>query len=331
MKLNHTSNSVLTWLNTSQHRVSAIFVACVMMGSTTTWAVDPSVKELRIGYQKSSVNVVIAKQQKLFEKEFPNAKISWNEFPGGPQILEALAVGSIDIGTTGDTPPVYAQAGNKPLTYIAYETAKPLSSAILVPQNSNITQLKQLKGKRVAVHRGSSSHYLLVQAIKKAGLQWTDIQPMWLSPADARAAFQKGAVDAWAIWDPYYGAAQVEDKAKVLTTGKGLSPNYTFYLASGNFVKQNPQAVKGFINQITLADKWVQKNKAETIQLFSNSTGIKPNISQLFINRRPSPSGAAQLNAKVIADQQQLADRFAELKIIPKKINIKDAVLSNSK
>lgn len=326
MTQQHTSNKVLTWFNTSAHGMNAMLVACVMMGSTAAWAIDPSVKELRIGYQKSSVNVVIAKQQKLFEKEFPNAKISWSEFPGGPQILEALAVGSVDIGTTGDTPPVYAQAGNKPLNYIAYETAKPLSSAILVPANSTITQLKQLKGKRIAVHRGSSSHYLLVQAVKKAGLQWTDIQPMWLSPADARAAFQKGAVDAWAIWDPYYASAELEDKAKVLTTGKGLSPNYTFYLASGNFVKQYPQAVKGFINQINLADKWVQSHKAETASIFAESTGVKVNVSQLFINRRPSPSGAAPLTAKVIADQQHLADRFAELKIIPKPIQIKQAV-----
>lgn len=315
-----------TWLKRSPRMMTTVFAACAMLSSASVWAVDPSVKQLRIGFQKSSVNLVIAKQQKLFEKEFPNAKISWSEFPGGPQILEALAVGSIDVGATGDTPPVYAQAGGKPLQYIAYETAKPLSSAILVPANSKITQLNQLKGKRIAVHRGSSSHYLLAQAVKKAGLKWTDIQTLWLSPADARAAFQKGAVDAWAIWDPYYAAAQVEDKAKVLTTGKGLSPNYTFYLASGNFVKQHPKAIPGFIQQITLADRWVQKNKAATVSLFSKSTGLKPNVAQLFIQRRPSPSGAALLNAKVIADQQQLADRFAELKIIPKPIQIKQAV-----
>lgn len=321
-----TSNQTLTCLNASGHTLNAMLIACVMMGSTAAWAVDPTVKELRIGYQKSSVNVVIAKQQKLFEKEFPNAKISWSEFPGGPQILEALAVGSVDIGTTGDTPPVYAQAGNKPLTYIAYETAKPLASAILVPAQSKINQLSQLKGKRIAVHRGSSSHYLLVQAVRKAGLKWTDIQPIWLSPADARAAFQKGAVDAWAIWDPYYAAAQLEDKAKVLVTGQGLSPNYTFYLASGKFIQKYPQAIKGVIQQINLADKWVQSNKAQTAQIFAQSTGVKTNVSQLFIQRRPSPSGAALLNAKVIADQQHLADRFAELKIIPKPIQIKQAV-----
>ncbi len=319
-------NKAITWFKTSRHGMKAMLVACAMLGSGAAWAVDPSVKQLRVGYQKSSVNLVIAQQQKLFEQEFPNAKISWNEFPGGPQILEALAVGSIDIGATGDTPPVYAQAGNKPLHYFAYETAKPLASAILVPSNSRITQLSQLKGKRIGVHRGSSSHYLLVQAVRKAGLQWTDVQPIWLSPADARAAFQKGAIDAWAIWDPYYAAAQLEDKARVLTTGKGLSPNYTFYLASNDLVENHPQALKGIIRQVNLADKWVQSHKATTASLFAQSTGLKPVVSQTFIQRRPNPSGAALLSKKVIADQQELANRFSELKIIPKSINIQQAV-----
>lgn len=319
-------NKAITWFKTSSHGMNAMLIACAMLGSSAAWAADPSVKQLRIGYQKASVNLVIAKQQKLFEQEFPNAKISWNEFPGGPQILEALAVGSIDVGATGDTPPVYAQAGNKPLHYFAYETAKPLASAILVPSNSKISQLSQLKGKRVGVHRGSSAHYLLVQAVRKAGLQWTDIQPIWLSPADARAAFQKGAIDAWSIWDPYYASAQVEDKAKVLASGKGLSPNYTFYLASGNLVKNHPHALKGIIKQVNVADKWVQGHKAATATLFAQSTGLKPVVSQTFIQRRPSPSGAALLTKQVIADQQELANRFSELKIIPKSIHIQQAV-----
>lgn len=319
-------NKAITWFKTSSHGMNAMLIACAMLGSSAAWAADPSVKQLRVGYQKASVNLVIAKQQKLFEQEFPNAKISWNEFPGGPQILEALAVGSIDIGATGDTPPVYAQAGNKPLHYFAYETAKPLASAILVPSNSKITQLSQLKGKRIGVHRGSSSHYLLVQTVRKAGLQWTDIQPIWLSPADARAAFQKGAIDAWAIWDPYYASAQVEDKAKVLTTGQSLSPNYTFYLASGDLVKNHPEALKGIIKQVNVADKWVQSHKAATATLFAQSTGLKLNVSQTFIQRRPNPSSAALLTQKVIADQQELANRFSELKIIPKSIHIQQAV-----
>ena len=315
-----------SWLNLTTYGLTTMLVACAMLGTTTVWAVDPSVKELRIGFQKSSINFAIAKQQKLYEKEFPNAKISWNEFPAGPQILEALAVGSVDVGVTGDTPPVYAQAANKPLYYIAYEAAKPLASAILVQKDSKLTQLSQLKGKRIALQKGLSAHYLLVQAVRKAGLQWSDIQPIWLTPADARAAFQKGAVDAWAIWDPYFASAQVEDQARVLASGKGLSPNYTFYLASPDFVKQHPQALKNIIQQINVADQWVQAHRTETAQSIAQSTGLKPQVSQVFIDRRPRPSGAAPLTAKVIADQQQLANRFSELKIIPNSINIQQAV-----
>lgn len=296
---------------------------------TATAATDLEVKTISVGYQKASVNLVIAQQQKLLEQQFPNATIKWNEFPGGPQILEALAVGSIDIGATGDTPPVYAQAGGKPLHYVAYEAAKPESSAILVPKDSKINALTELKGKRVAVHRGSSSHYLLVQAITKAGLNWNDINVVWLSPADARAAFQKGAVDAWAIWDPYYAAAEVEDHAKVLSSGTGLSPNYTFYLASGEFLKNHPSAISGIIQQVNAADAWVQQHIPETAEIFAKTTGLAPEVSLKFIQRRPNPSGAEPLNQQVIRDQQELADRFSALNIIPKPISIQNAVWTN--
>lgn len=297
-----------------------------MLLSSPVWAIDPTVKQLRIGFQKSSINFAITKQQKLLEQEFPNAKVTWNEFPAGPQILEALAVGSIDVGVTGDAPPVYAQAAGKPLYYIAYETAKPLASAILIPKDSSLKQLADLKGKRIALQKGSSAHFLLVQAVRKAGLKWSDIQPIWLTPADARAAFQKGAVDAWAIWDPYYASTELEDQAKVLATGKNLSPNYTFYLAAPNFVQQHPQAVTGLLKQINQADRWVQQHQSETVDLIGKSTGLKPAVSSLFVQRRPRPSAAAPLNAKVIAEQQQLADIFSQQGIIPNSIRIKQAV-----
>lgn len=297
-----------------------------MLLSSPVWAIDPTVQQLRIGFQKSSINFAITKQQKLLEQEFPNAKVTWNEFPAGPQILEALAVGSIDVGVTGDAPPVYAQAAGKPLYYIAYETAKPLASAILIPKGSSLKQLADLKGKRIALQKGSSAHFLLVQAVRKAGLKWSDIQPIWLTPADARAAFQKGAVDAWAIWDPYYASTELEDQAKVLATGKNLSPNYTFYLAAPNFVQQHPQAVTGLLKQINQADRWVQQHQSETADLIGKSTGLKPAVSSLFVQRRPRPSAAAPLNAKVIAEQQQLADIFTQQGIIPNSIRIKQAV-----
>lgn len=289
---------------------------------------ETALKTLSIGYQKASINVVIAKENKLLEQAFPNLDIKWYEFLGGPQILEALAVGSVDIGTTGDTPPVYAQAGGKSLNYIAYETAKPSSSAILIPQNSTIKTLSDLKNKRVAVLRGSSSHYLLVRALQKANLTWSDIQPIWLSPADARAAFQKGAIDAWAIWDPYYAAAELEDHAKVLTTGVDLSPNYTFYLGSNEILKNHPNEIKRILKQLGETDTWVWSHQPETIKLIAQSTGLSEQVSQKFLERRPNPSHVQFVTPQVIQDQQLLADTFSNLKIIPKAIDIQQAAWS---
>ncbi len=304
--------------------LAAIGLQTIMLQNA--WAADPSVTQLRVGFQKSSINFAVAKQNQLLEKEFPNAKITWNEFPAGPQILEALAVGAVDVGVTGDTPPVYAQAAAKPLYYFAYEAAKPASSAILIPKRSDLKTLKDLKGKRIALQRGSSAHFLLVQALRKAGLQWSDIQPLWLTPADARAAFEKGSVDAWVIWDPYYAAAELDGVAKVLTTGKSLSPNYTFYLAAPKFVKEHPKALKGIIQQINQADAWVQKYPDATAELIGKSTGLSTPVSKVFVTRRPKPSSAAPLNSRVIESQQVIADRFAELNLIPKIVVVNDVV-----
>ena len=157
-------------------------------------------------------------------------------------------------------------------------------------------------------------------------MEWGGLEASCVTPCDAPSAFQKGAVDGWAIWDPFFASAQVEDQARILASGQGLSPNYTFYLASPDFIKKYPQAVKGIIQQINTADKWVQANRVATAQAIGQSTGLKPKVSQTFIERRPRPSGAAPLSAKVIADQQQLANRFSELKIIPNSIDIKQAV-----
>src|SRR5450830_305973 len=197
--------------------------------------------QLRIGYQKSAVNLVILKQQAVLEKRFPNTQIKWIDFPAGPQLLEALAVGSVEFGLTGDSPPVFAQAAGKDLVYVGVESAKPESSAILVAKDSPIQKLADLKGKRIALQKGSSAQYLLVQAVQKAGLQWADIQPIYLAPSDARAAFESKSVDAWAIWDPFYAAAELAITPRVLVTGRTLSSNNSFYLASRPFISWHAQ------------------------------------------------------------------------------------------
>ena len=171
-----------------------------LVWATAAAAQDPA--QFRIGYQKGSVSLVLAKSHRLLEERFPATRISWIEFPAGPQMLEALNVGSIDLGSTGDIPPIFAQAAGADLLYVGVEPPKPKAEVILVPENSPIKTVADLKGHKVAFQKGSSSHNLLLRSLQKAGLKFTDIQPAYLTPADARAAFQQGNVDAWAIWDP---------------------------------------------------------------------------------------------------------------------------------
>lgn len=302
--------------------------ALLLGGTASTLAASPEVapKEIRFGFQKSAINLSLLKQQQTLEKQFPNTTIRWNEFPAGPQILEALAVGSIDIGMTGDTPPIFAQAANKPLYYVGFEAAKPKGSAILVGKASSINKLGDLKGKRIALQRGSSAHFLLVQALKKARLNWQDIQPIWLTPAEARAALEKGAVDAWAIWDPYYAAAELEGDARVLTDGVGLSPNYTFYLASQDFAKSYPQALGTVLSELDSIDRWANANRTTAIDIIAKSTGLDNKVAAVFFDRRPHPVPVQPLNTTVIKQQQGIADAFYQLQLIPKAVQVSQIV-----
>lgn len=282
-------------------------------------------RQIRIGYQKSAVNLVIVKQHGTLEKRYPDAKISWIEFPAGPQLLEALAVGSLEFGLTGDSPPVFAQAAGKDLFYVGAEPPKPDSSAILVLNDSPVRRLADLKGKKVALQKGSSAHYLLVRGVEKAGLQWSDIQPVYLAPADARAAFERRSVDAWAIWDPYYAATELALKPRVLATGRELSSNNSFYLASRPFVADHPQAIAAIFDELTRADRLAQENRKEAIKLVAEFSGLDAGVVSLFIQRRPK-SPVAPLSPQTVADQQRVADAFHKLGLIPKPVQVAQIV-----
>jgi len=281
-------------------------------------------RELRIAYQKSSVNLMVVRERKLLDTSLPGVAVKWVEFPAGPQILEALAVGSVDFGFTGDTPPVFAQAAGKDIWYVGLEPPKPTSSAILVPQDSSIRALPDLKGKRIGLQKGSSAHYLVLRAVEKAGLQWSDITPLYLAPADARAAFEKGSLDAWGIWDPYYAAAEIDGHARALTTGVGLSSNNSFYLGSRELTRQ-PAIVKGLFAALSQADVWTKANLPQTARFLSDATGVPLAGTIRFLDRRTS-GPVTVLKPADVADQQRVADVFSRAGLIPKPLKVAQAV-----
>ncbi|MCE4069990.1 sulfonate ABC transporter substrate-binding protein [Pseudomonas nitroreducens] len=280
---------------------------------------------LRIGYQKYGT-LVLLKARGTLEKRLAEqgVKVQWTEFPGGPQLLEGLNVGSIDFGVTGETPPVFAQAAGADLVYVAHEPPAPTSEAILLPKDSPIKSVAELKGKKVALNKGSNVHYLLVRALEKAGLKYTDIQPVYLPPADARAAFERGSVDAWVIWDPYQAAAEKQLSARTLVDGTGLVDNHQFYLATRPYANQHPQVITTLIDEVRSVGEWSQQNPQQVTDQVAPLLGLPADITFTAVKRQGY--GAQPITPDVTAAQQKIADTFTDLKLIPKKLSIKDVV-----
>ncbi|PZU25516.1 MAG: sulfonate ABC transporter substrate-binding protein [Shinella sp.] len=281
-------------------------------------------KVVRIGYQKYGT-LVLLKGKGLLEKRLEKIgyQVKWTEFPAGPQLLEALNIGAVDLGSTGETPPIFAQAAGAPLVYVAHEPPAPRGEAILVPKDSPIKTVAELKGKTVVLNKGSNVHYLLVKALEEAGLAYTDIKTSFLPPADARAAFERGAVDAWVIWDPFQSAAEIAIEARELRNGEGIVPNHQFYLGARPFVEANAQALDIVIQAIAEIDEWTRTNTVTAAAELSPSVGIPEMVLVRALERQSY--GVKPLDEKVITQQQAIADTFFGLGLIPKKISIADA------
>ena len=305
--------------------------AALILAAISPQALAASQPEtVNIGYQKANIFALL-KYRGTLESEFKNQgiQVRWVEFPAGPQMLEGLNVGSIDLAATGDAPPAFAQAARADLVYLGHSPANPETEAIVVPENSAIKNVADLKGKRVALNKGSDVNYLLVTALEKAGLSYKDITPVYLPPADARAAFQRGAVDAWVIWDPYLAEVETNAKARLIKNAEGLVPHYTFYLASRKFAEAHPQTAEKVLKELGTLSDWANKNPEETAKILSGSTGLPQPIWQRAIARMPF--GAERMTPEVFKQQQALADKFTQIGLLPVKVEVNSATWSLDK
>ncbi|CAO4139946.1 sulfonate ABC transporter substrate-binding protein [Methylorubrum aminovorans] len=280
---------------------------------------------VRVGYQKYGTLVLLKGRGTLEPKlKALGYRVLWSEFPSGPPLMEALNAGAVDFGSAGETPPIFAQAARDALTYVAHEPAAPKGEAILVPTASPIRSVADLRGKKVALNKGSNVHYLLVRAIEAAGLTLADITPVYLAPADARAAFERGAVDAWVIWDPYFAAAEAGGNARVLADGIGLVPNHQFYLSSRSFAAENGAALDAIVAAVAEVDAWAKDNTDAVAKELSPSVGIPAPILAVALRRQTY--GIRPLDEAVTREQQRIADTFHGLKLVPKTVDIAGAV-----
>lgn len=230
------------------------------------------------------------------------------------------------FGEAGEAPPIFAQAANSNLVYVANQPAAPNAEALIVPKNSTIQSVQDLKGKRIAFNKGSNVHYLLLKVLEKNQLSLNDIQVVYLPPADARAAFEKGAVDAWVIWDPFFAAAEQQIGARVLATGQNLVSNHQFYLADRKFAQNHPDVLKTLVNELNQSTEWVKTHQDDAAKLLEKPTALDFNILKTSISRMGF--GVTPLSPQVINEQQQVADAFYQQKLIPQPLKIQDAILT---
>jgi NitT/TauT family transport system substrate-binding protein/sulfonate transport system substrate-binding protein len=281
-------------------------------------------KIIRVGTQKGAAILMAERQQRGLESLFGprGLEVQWFEFQFGPPMLEAMRTGSVDIGLVGDTPPIFSQAANGNLVYVAAVPSG--ASAILVPAASPLQTLQDLKGKRVAFARGSSAHNLTVAALEKAGLTYTDIQPTYLAPADAAAAFERGSIDAWTIWDPYFALYETRPNVRVLARSSDIAAQTSYFMATRRFAEAHPDTTEQLITEFARVAAWAKDHPAEVARLVSEGTGVPYDATLRAVER--SPFRVLPMDDTYAQIQQRTADRLHGLGLIPQAIRVRDDI-----
>ena len=292
----------------------------------TAWQADAQalLKEIRIGYQKTGV-LVIARQQAILEKHFSaqGIAVKWIEFTSGPPMMEAMSNGSVDLGSVGDTPPIFAQAANANIVYVA---GSPITNGqgILVQGDSDIHTSADLRGRRVGVAKGTSAHNVLIATLEKAGLKYEDITPVYLSPPDAGPAFANRSIDAWAIWDPYFAIGEKKQNGRILVNAREVAKTNSFYIANRDFANLHAHETREIIEGLTEAAHWAEAHRDAVAASLAAVTGVPLEIQTVAANRASFTIGP--VTDDIIITQQAVADRFHRLGLIPKPIVIRDIV-----
>jgi sulfonate transport system substrate-binding protein len=285
-------------------------------------------KIVRIVRSKQLTGLAVLQLQGTLEKRLEplGFKVEWPEFAAGPQQLEALNAGGLDIASTAESPPVFSQAAGAELVYLATTGSSGKSISLLVPANSPVKSIADLKGKKVAFQKASIGHYLLVKALEKAGLKLDDVQSTFLPPPDANVAFSQGKIDAWFIWEPFVTRAVQNKTGRVLLDGGDLRDTGNFYSTNRQFYQAHSDVIKIFLEELEKAEIWIKNNRQEAAKLLAPVTQL--DAPTLEIMHGKYDYGLRPITEQVINKQQEVADKWYSLGQIPKKVNVRDGFLT---
>ncbi|MCC5634572.1 aliphatic sulfonate ABC transporter substrate-binding protein [Nostoc sp. CHAB 5844] len=296
---------------------------------TSSNVLDIKTKVLHMGYQSAGD---LVRNRKVLEKRLEplGIKVEWAQFVQGPQLMEGMAAGKVDVGSVGETPPIFAQVAGSKLVYVVgtQRTQRTgTSSVIAVPPESSLTKFEEIKGQEVYFQKGSASHYFILRALQSIGLTIKDIKIRSLPTIEARAAFLQGKIPVWMTGDPHYAIAQKMGRIRVLRDSVGLDSPGSYYIADRTFAEENPGLLKIIIEELHALDKWAEQNRSEVAKLMITEQKLDEDVVARVMSRRTF-AGRRGLSPALITEQQRVADLFFEAGVIPKKINIQEALLS---
>jgi aliphatic sulfonates family ABC transporter substrate-binding protein len=281
-------------------------------------------RRLRIGYQKFGV-LSLVKLHGALDAALAKSglQIEWREYAAGLPIMDALRLRELELGVVGECAPVFAQADDVPLVYLAAEEAAPEREAILVHRDSPVETVKDLRGKAIGLHRGSNVHLLVIRALEEAEVAYDDVTLTFLTPEAGRAAFERREIDAFAIWDPMLSSVRYDLGARVLRNGAGLAKNVAYYVARRQFADDYPGVVTEFLSHVALASAWAKDNAAAVADLLAPELGVPRGVLALAFRSgggRPVP-----LSTELLLGQQQIADTLHRMQLIPRAIRVAEA------
>ncbi|MFB2895002.1 PhnD/SsuA/transferrin family substrate-binding protein [Aerosakkonemataceae cyanobacterium BLCC-F50] len=287
-------------------------------------------KVLRMGYQVSGD---LVKVSGVLEKRLQplGVKVEWLQFAQGPQLMEAMNVGRIDLGSVGETPPIFAQAAGSPIVYVVGSRTTPetgRSSVIAVPPNSSIKSLRDIKGQTVVFQRASASHYFIIRALEEVGLKISDITVKSLPNVEATGPFLQGNIPVWVTGDPFYAMAEKAGKIRVIRDARGINSPGGYYVAYRPFAVENLGLLRIVVEEIDKIERWADRNRPQAVKLLAPAQKIDEDLMTRIISRRTF--GRRAISPALLREQQRVADIFFQNKLLPRAINISDAALTSA-
>jgi sulfonate transport system substrate-binding protein len=294
-------------------------------------------KQLKIGYPEGMTNLEFLREQRLLERRFEpfGVTVTWSNFLSASSLIEALSNGTIDFCGGGGTASIFSQAAEHLFVRVAREKyTTPKGQAILVLENSPIQTIADLQGKKIAFDQGSSAHYVLIRALEKVGLEFSDIEPVYLTQPEALPKFRRGEVDAWVVWVPYtptqtrsdYPGRSIADLESIFGDKASIEVP-TLYYAIPELVRDYPDVLKVILEEVNEAGAWAKRQELEAAQRLAEHHEIDPAIVE-SLQQRSIERAIIPIDDLTLTALQHQAHIFRDLRLIPERINVKDGTYS---